>query len=440
MKVKSMNRWVSAAIAAAGCCCLTSEAWAYRVLEKDGVPVGWAKGTQLTFELTEDFPEGVPAEAVRSQIASAMQLWNAQAGCKAPPLSLTGSGTFPLSGDGKNTIAWVFSNWVSSTNAAETAPGVTDLRVGQDEAGQYQIHEADLYLNAEHFHWTTERGSAGLTPAQQVQYLKEVVAHELGHALGMDHPCETDQPNIPDCASGTSFSKALMFPNPKYVEPALDEDDASGLCDLYRQSGSCAADDPACGTQSAAAVGSSNFTSPVLEGGKCKRQADCATFLACRDGKCEFGTLAPGDLCDVNAQCVTGACINGGCRANCTEDEPCGYAHQQCDAATSTCGNRLRTIGGKCDEADDCASAQCLVDSGFASYCTKECIVNEECPSGWSCSEMNGLDVCLQTRQSNDGCTLTHVPGSNGWSGTALLLAIGLMGLWIRREKTTGED
>lgn len=444
MKVRRMNHWVWGAVAASACCFVTSEAAAYRVLEKNGAPVGWAPGTQLTLELVEGFPEGLTAEAVRSQIVSAMQLWNARTECKAPSLNLVAAGatplSTPLSGDGRNTIAWIDSNWTGATNAIATAPGVTDLIIGQDETGQYRIREADLYLNVESFRWTAELSAAGFASSQQVQYLKEVVAHELGHVLGLDHPCETSQPSAPDCTNEASFSSSLMYPNPQYVEPRLTEDDLGGLCDLYRQTSLCSSSELTCGVRGAGTVDSSSFALPALQGGKCRAHGDCASFLACLDGTCGFGTFAPGDVCNVNAQCANGACINGGCRANCTEDEPCVYSQQQCDAATSTCGNNLRTIGKKCDEANDCASAQCLIDPGVATYCTKECIGNDECPSGWTCSEMNGLEVCLQRRPSNDGCTLTGEPGSHVWPRTALLLAIGLVGLWIRRAKRTGEN
>jgi hypothetical protein len=75
--------------------------------------------------------------------------------------------------------------------------------------GVQPVAEVDIEINAEHFRWS-ELGSDAERP------LIATLTHELGHVLGLDHPCRPPHEAGPDGVScATPAAKGwLMYPDP----------------------------------------------------------------------------------------------------------------------------------------------------------------------------------------------------------------------------------
>ena len=101
------------------------------------------------------------------------------------------------------------------------------------------IQSVDIYLNSEinlinsSYHWTTGGGNFDV---------ETVVLHELGHALGLDHPDQV--PNHPGSANYDPFTfepgyesagDAVMYSTyyPNGINRSLTEDEIGGLDFLY---------------------------------------------------------------------------------------------------------------------------------------------------------------------------------------------------------------
>lgn len=108
-----------------------------------------------------------------------------------------------------------------------------------------EILEADLEVNAEDFTWADVTVDTG----RGLQDLQNALTHELGHFIGLDHPCylsdvvtdETDnlgQP-VPNCNAvpfNSPIREATMFPSadPGDVSKrTLSGDDDLAVCDIY---------------------------------------------------------------------------------------------------------------------------------------------------------------------------------------------------------------
>jgi hypothetical protein len=134
-----------------------------------------------------------------------------------------------------------------STGAAglTTATYVDDERSMRDGA----IIDADIELNGVNFAITV--GGEPGNPRNAV--LQNTLTHELGHLLGLEHPClaggdpprvDGDGNNVPPCVLSTdpAITEATMFnfQDPGETKKAsLSDDDVAAVCRIYPQ-----ADDP----------------------------------------------------------------------------------------------------------------------------------------------------------------------------------------------------
>ena len=198
-----------------------------------------------------------------------------------------------------------------------------------------EIVDSDIVFNLGN-DFTTAGESDGCTafPPKRAEYsLEAVVAHEVGHLIGLGH---------------SDVSGSLMFPS---VAPCTDPtsllqtDDENGAKALYACSvSSCAGDET-----NACFDGIDNDCDGVADGGdpdcgggpscgdgvcdasedSCSCAVDCGTApvseaLMCTDGAdndCDFAVDCSDSDCSSDPACDTGSC--GGNKASCTQSSDC---------------------------------------------------------------------------------------------------------------------
>jgi len=277
--------------------------------------------------------------------------------------------------------------------------------------GTWSIREADVYLNSE-FIWSGMSASAD----PRGRDVASVLTHELGHLLGLLHPCELDA-GSPACAPGSLHRSETMYP--EYTGPTqgtLDLDDVEALCSIYAtEAASCT---PECVDGSVCSDGrclsrcGGELCSPgdVCVGELCRPAslvcevaADCSPGLLCLGGLCRRSGLAgpDGTACDLDADCVSGACsLERYCAPPCTEACVCDAAADLCEVAGA--------FGRLCERGEDCTTGLCLIDTP-SSHCTSEC-ASTACPRGYSCAAVDSLSVCRRTPTPAPGCSVTGPP------------------------------
>lgn len=150
-----------------------------------------------------------------------------------------------------NGVFWVESGWASLGGAGDpahppsmAAPGITTVFFVDDPQrfDHGRILHADIFLNGEHFSFATDGSSA----AEDVQ---NVVTHELGHLMGLDHTCDDGARSplpldnngnpIPSCFGGglsSAVIDATMYNFTTLGETSKRSPEAGdilGICETY---------------------------------------------------------------------------------------------------------------------------------------------------------------------------------------------------------------
>jgi MYXO-CTERM domain-containing protein len=413
--------------------------------------IAWP-GSSMSLVMSEDgLPPGLSKDAVEAALARSLDTWNAPE-CSALSLGFGGwvQGE-PQAMDGKNSIAWV-SDWAERNFPAD-APGNTNVQY-RGSGDDWRIGEADVFLNASGFDWSTDAADGTLVEA--------VLTHELGHALGLLHPCEPDgQDGAPACdESDATVTETTMYPFYSPEQTSLAADDSAGLCYLYGATDACASctnqetcvdgecrvacgdtvceKGQECGFWGCAPAGACLDRSCVDKACEAGVEGACGPLATCTKGRCTKGKTTWGDACTASMNCEKGACLNGICQPDCAEDSECGplgSCERDADGGASACVESSRYEEGfTCDSGADCGSHICIF-MGERAQCTSECKSDKTCLEGWSCRNVEKRDVCVPPDfKPSGGCNVgpaSNEPGSLPWLVVALVAATAR-----RRRKT----
>lgn len=461
-QAKARRGRIAACTLSLATCLAPASAYAYRTGEDSEALAGrgrvaWSNAS-VSFSMSE---QGLPANVTKSEIENALSV--AMAAWSSPDCShiqLVFDGWTegqPEPRDEKNTIAWV-NDW-SERGFPTLTPGNTVMQYrGHDD--RWDIAEADIFLNAPDYGWTAA------DPASRKQTsIEAVLTHEIGHALGLLHPCEVDGADgAPDCAKeGEDVRATTMYPLYDSDQSSLSDDDVAGICYLYPPAEDCA--EPClkgqtcvdkecrntCGEQVCASGEECGFWGCVPQGActerdcigfACESDDVCGPLATCTGGVCVAGKIAWGDRCTTSSSCANGACVDGTCQPTCeliTECGPLGRCQPSEDGRVHGCvSSEAYPVGAHCASGEDCRSKICVfTDQG--GVCTDECSEDSSCSSRWTCRSVDERHVCVPPSISaSGGCdvAVAPLPSSQGQSSFAWLCVAALIAARKTRKGT----
>lgn len=330
-------------------------AGAYRTLADDpalgvSTPPTWSDSTPVV-ELWTDLPPPTGARTFDA-LTRAAALWS-DVDCSSISFELapTAAGP-PTPGDGRNTVGLITSGW-SELGLHPAAGATTDVQLVRADGSAWRISEADLYVDWVGHEWSFDESPPDGTPS-----LTLALGHELGHVIGLAHPCELD--GAPACDA--TSRESILYPVYSARRAALSRDDIDGICALYPLD--------RCG--------------PGCPAGS----------------RCESGACVPEEC---GAGCDAG-CAGASCTA-CVADADCG-PDLRCSPSRRTCvipGGR----GAACTSAVDCASELCVAGATTLPICTIACLSDVDCGATERCALADGTQVCAP-RAPSTGCAVAR--------------------------------
>lgn len=211
----------------------SSQVFGFSLISYDGVPAKWADDKDIEIEVDTDFAPFVDSDgcdakgACQSIYATVMNSVNAwknvtQTNIRISKVTTKSISTTPHY-DGKNQIKMYTNNWSDLPfNPPSSALAVTISTYKDPNT----IVDSDIFFNAQNFQWAVVN-----TDEEYNQYdIENVLTHEIGHFLGLDHTSENSSENEAPYIDATMFFASRPG---ETFRRSLENQDVLGVQHLY---------------------------------------------------------------------------------------------------------------------------------------------------------------------------------------------------------------